>query len=83
MSEIGKDHSTQRGAMLAQAGGCLPGYVSKPVHLATNAGELYPTQVRTTAHGLSAGTAKVGALWAAVWFFAASDDTSTSIVPYH
>ena len=37
-------------------------------HLGTIAGELYPTQVRTTAHGLSAGTAKVGALWAAVWF---------------
>ena len=32
------------------------------------AGELYPTSVRTTAHGISAGTAKVGALWAVVWF---------------
>ena len=32
------------------------------------AGELYPTQVRTTAHGMSAGIAKVGALWASVWF---------------
>lgn len=32
------------------------------------AGELYPTEVRTTAHGLSAGVAKLGALWAAVWF---------------
>lgn len=32
------------------------------------AGELYPTAVRTSAHGFSAGTAKVGALWAAVWF---------------
>ena len=33
-----------------------------------HAGELYPTAVRTSAHGFSAGTAKVGALWAAVWF---------------
>ena len=32
------------------------------------AGELYPTDVRTSAHGFSAGTAKVGALWASVWF---------------
>ena len=32
------------------------------------AGELYPTSVRTTAHGMSAGTAKCGALWAVVWF---------------
>jgi hypothetical protein len=32
------------------------------------AGELYPTQVRTTAHGMSAGTAKLGALLAAVLF---------------
>ena len=32
------------------------------------AGELYPTEVRTTAHGMSAGTAKLGALWASVWF---------------
>ncbi|CAL8468731.1 g8271 [Coccomyxa elongata] len=32
------------------------------------AGELYPTGCRTTAHGISAGTAKVGALWASVWF---------------
>lgn len=32
------------------------------------AGELYPTDVRTTAHGFSAGVAKVGALWASVWF---------------
>lgn len=32
------------------------------------AGELYPTAVRTSAHGFSAGTAKMGALWAAVWF---------------
>jgi MFS family permease len=32
------------------------------------AGELYPTEVRTTAHGISAGVAKLGALWAAVWF---------------
>jgi MFS family permease len=32
------------------------------------AGELYPTEVRTTAHGMSAGVAKLGALWAAVWF---------------
>lgn len=31
-------------------------------------GELYPTGCRTTAHGISAGTAKVGALWASVWF---------------
>ncbi|BDA43280.1 probable inorganic phosphate transporter 1-3 [Coccomyxa sp. Obi] len=31
-------------------------------------GELYPMGCRTTAHGISAGTAKVGALWAAVWF---------------
>jgi hypothetical protein len=27
------------------------------------AGELYPTDVRTTAHGISAGVAKLGALW--------------------
>ena len=27
------------------------------------AGELYPTDVRTTAHGTSAGVAKLGALW--------------------
>jgi hypothetical protein len=27
------------------------------------AGELYPTDVRTTAHGMSAGVAKLGALW--------------------
>ncbi len=33
-----------------------------------SAGELYPTQVRTTAHGISAGIAKLGALWASVWF---------------
>ena len=32
------------------------------------AGELYPTEVRTTAHGMSAGVAKLGALWAAIWF---------------
>lgn len=32
------------------------------------AGELYPTEVRTTAHGISAGVAKLGALWASVWF---------------
>jgi len=32
------------------------------------AGELYPTDVRTTAHGASAGIAKLGALWASVWF---------------
>jgi MFS family permease len=32
------------------------------------AGELYPTDVRTTAHGTSAGVAKLGALWASVWF---------------
>ncbi|DBA96631.1 TPA: hypothetical protein ACH3X1_015490 [Trebouxia sp. C0004] len=32
------------------------------------AGELYPTEVRTTAHGMSAGVAKVGALWATIWF---------------
>ena len=32
------------------------------------AGELYPTDVRTTAHGISAGVAKMGALWASVWF---------------
>ena len=31
-------------------------------------GELYPTDVRTSAHGFSAGTAKMGALWASVWF---------------
>lgn len=31
-------------------------------------GELYPTEVRTTAHGMSAGVAKVGALWATIWF---------------
>ncbi|MCJ1428374.1 hypothetical protein MMC29_006283 [Sticta canariensis] len=35
---------------------------------ALHAGELYPTAVRTSAHGFSAGTAKMGALWAAVWF---------------
>lgn len=32
------------------------------------AGELYPTEVRTTAHGISAGVAKLGALWAAIMF---------------
>jgi hypothetical protein len=32
------------------------------------AGEVYPTALRTTAHGLSAALAKCGALWAAVWF---------------
>ncbi len=32
------------------------------------AGELYPTDVRTTAHGMSAGTAKCGGLFAAVYF---------------
>ncbi|KAL3156851.1 hypothetical protein ABBQ38_001120 [Trebouxia sp. C0009 RCD-2024] len=32
------------------------------------AGELYPTEVRTTAHGISAGVAKLGALWATIWF---------------
>jgi MFS family permease len=32
------------------------------------AGEVYPTEVRTTAHGLSAGIGKLGALWASVWF---------------
>lgn len=32
------------------------------------AGELYPTEVRTTAHGFSAGIAKLGALWATIWF---------------
>ena len=32
------------------------------------AGELYPTDVRTSAHGFSAGVAKLGALWASVWF---------------
>ncbi len=34
----------------------------------TYAGELYPTEVRTTAHGMSAGVAKMGALWATIWF---------------
>ena len=34
----------------------------------TTAGELYTTPVRTTAHGMSAGIAKCGGLWAAVWF---------------
>ncbi len=34
----------------------------------TCAGELYPTEVRTTAHGMSAGVAKMGALWATIWF---------------
>jgi hypothetical protein len=46
--------------------------LSLPSHLQYYAfcrtGELYPTGVRTTAHGISAGTAKVGALWASVWF---------------
>ena len=37
-------------------------------HPSLVAGELYPTDVRTTAHGLSAGVAKLGALWASVWF---------------
>ena len=37
------------------------------MHVACS-GELYPTSVRTTAHGISAGTAKCGALWAVVWF---------------
>ncbi|KAK9842394.1 hypothetical protein WJX84_005508, partial [Apatococcus fuscideae] len=32
------------------------------------AGELYPTDARTTCHGFSAGVAKLGALWASVWF---------------
>ena len=32
------------------------------------AGELYPTEVRTTAHGFSAGTAKLGALFATIFF---------------
>lgn len=32
------------------------------------AGELYPTEVRTTAHGISAGVAKLGAVWASIWF---------------
>jgi hypothetical protein len=32
------------------------------------AGELYPTAMRTSAHGFSAGTAKCGALFASVWF---------------
>ena len=32
------------------------------------AGELYPTEMRTTAHGISAGVAKLGALWASIWF---------------
>ena len=32
------------------------------------AGELYPTEVRTTAHGFSAGFAKLGALWATIFF---------------
>ena len=31
-------------------------------------GELYPTEVRTTAHGFSAGVAKLGALWATIFF---------------
>ncbi len=32
------------------------------------AGELFPTEVRTTAHGFSAGVAKLGALWATIFF---------------
>jgi hypothetical protein len=32
------------------------------------AGELFPTEMRTTAHGMSAGIAKLGALWAAIFF---------------
>ena len=39
-----------------------------PTAGSVTAGELFPTQVRTTAHGISAGIAKMGALWAAVWF---------------
>lgn len=40
------------------------------IHVCTGtcAGELYPTEVRTTAHGMSAGVAKMGALWATIWF---------------
>jgi hypothetical protein len=34
----------------------------------SSVGELYPTEVRTTAHGLSAGFAKLGALWATIFF---------------
>ena len=34
----------------------------------SRAGELYPTEVRTTAHGFSAGVAKLGALWATIFF---------------
>ena len=41
---------------------------AKRITTCSPAGELYPTQVRTTAHGISAGIAKLGALWASVWF---------------
>ena len=44
--------------------GCCP---SLPLH-SSRAGELYPTEVRTTAHGFSAGVAKLGALWATIFF---------------
>ena len=39
-----------------------------PNRAASSAGELYPTEVRTTAHGFSAGFAKLGALWATIFF---------------
>jgi len=38
------------------------------LRLCFTAGELFPTEVRTTAHGFSAGVAKLGALWATIFF---------------
>lgn len=50
-----------------------------PIRLVWFAGELYPTEVRTTAHGMSAGVAKVGALWATIWFNYQPLDVSRSV----
>ena len=41
------------------------------------AGELYPTQVRTTAHGFSAGFAKLGGLWSTIFFNYLSEESSS------
>ena len=38
------------------------------LRLCCTSGELFPTEVRTTAHGFSAGVAKLGALWATIFF---------------